>query len=380
MTDVTENSIDYMIDNLANQIEELKVTQSTLNNQQDHHECKVMMTDLDIQMKNLILDKENVTNVVDKLYNMDINESTAMENYHGKDSKFKKDAIIPFGAKFLPLEVPNVFCYKYFDDEDYVYFTLRIPEEILANISTFKLEECDNEIDLFQNIAKKTRKLIKSNSIIADCVTNNYSNNFNKYYYKYDFLNNEIYYKIITIYINVLKFYYNINTSNLLTWSVFGNNLNNTLDGIFDQMHKEICFSYLENNYKCLDMLHKELIYGLRLIMSQLNIIRNFYRKHNLAFQNYNVKHQNRFIRLLNNFCVLMIFLKFNNIDLGENVTYEDFVRFNMETQDVTADGSLDTSGQAFNGVNSQYYPCDLDTMNTKVSIADLSSARMEDF
>jgi len=350
--EMSDNSIDLMIDNLATQIEQLKVVQAQTTNMHDNFQCRTMIDELDIQMKNIILDKENLDNVVEKLTEMDINEEKAMETYHGKNSKFKQDSIIPFDAKYLPLEVPNIYCYKYFDDEDYVYFTLRIPEGILANISTFRLEDCNNEIDLFEKIALKTRKLIKATNVYNDCVTDDYSNPKSMYYYKYEFLNNKVYYKIITIYINVLKFYYNINTNNMVKWSIFGNNLNATLDNIFEQMRAEICFSFLEDNYKCLDRLHKEIVFGLRLIMNQMDIIRNFYRKHNLAFQNYNVKHQNRFIRLLNNFCVLMIFLKFNNIDLGENITYDDFVQFNSENQ-INIDEN---------------------------SIIDLSSARLEDF
>ena len=113
-----------------------------------------------------------------------------------------------------------------------------------------------------------------------------------------------------------------------------------------------------------------------------MDIIRNFYRKHNLAFQNYNVRHQNRFIRLLNNFCVLMIFLKFNNIDLGENVSYDDFVRFNSQTQYETDimqnNNSIIDLNSNFNGPTSKFYARDLD--NNKLSAGELSSARMEDF
>jgi len=371
---MTDTSIDSIIDNLVTQIEGLKVAQTQTINMHDNFQCRTMIDELDIQMKNIMLDKENLENIVDKLTEMDINENKAMETYHGTNGKFKQDTIIPFDSKYLPLEVPNHYCYKYFDDEDYVYFTLRIPEQILTNISTIELETCNNEIDLFEQIALKTRKLIKKNEIYNDCVKDNYSN---PTYYKYEFLNNGIYYKIINIYINVLKFYYSIDTNNMVKWSIFGNNLNNTLDVIFEQMRAEICFSYLEDNYKCLDRLHKELVFGLRLIMNQMDIIRNFYRKHNLAFQNYNVRHQNRFIRLLNNFCVLMIFLKFNNVDLGENVTYDDFVKYNNQTQDET-DNSIINLNPQFNGPESNYYPIDL--YDIKMSAGDLSSARMEDF
>lgn len=376
------NDIDSLINNLAGQIDELTIMQTTTTNMHDNFKYKTMIDELDIQRKNILLDKENLENIVDKLYNMDLNETDAVKTYHGINNKFKADTIIPFDAKYLPIEVPNMYCYKYFDDEDYVYFTLRIPEEILANISTIKLETCNNEIDLFEKIALKTRKLIKKNEIYDDCVKDSYSNNSSQYYYKYEFLNNKVYYEIINIYINVLKFYYNINTNNMVRWGIFGNNLNNTLDEIFEQMKTEICFSFLENNYKCLDRLHKELVFGLRLIMNQMDIIRNFYRTHNLAFQNYNVRHQNRFIRLLNNFCVLMIFLKFNNIDLGENVSYDDFVRFNSQTQDETDimqnNNSIIDLNSNFNGPTSKFYARDLD--NNKLSVGELSSARMEDF
>ena len=180
------NDIDSLINNLASQIDELKITQTTTTNMHDNFKCKTMIDELDIQMKNVLLDKENLENIVDKLHNMDLNETNAIQTYHGTNSKFKADTIIPFDAKYLPIEVPNMYCYKYFDDEDYVYFTLRIPEEILANISTIKLETCNNEIDLFEKIALKTRKLIKNNEIYDDCVKDSYSNNSSQYYYKYE--------------------------------------------------------------------------------------------------------------------------------------------------------------------------------------------------
>lgn len=363
---MTDDSIESIIDNITNQIEELKIIQTTTNNMVDRFDCENKINELDIQMKNIMLDKDNLTNVVEKLCQMDMDENEAITNFHGVDhSKFKGDPIIPFGAKYLPLEVPNEFCYKYFDDEDYVYFTLRIPEDILQHISNIPLGTCENEVELFQKISIMLKNVIDNNNADMICDINKSS-----YYYKYEFLNNEIYYQIINIYVNVLKFYYNINTTNILNWSIFGNNLNQILDDIFERMRAEICFSYLEDNYKCLDRIHKELVYGLRLIMNQMDVIRNFYRKHNLAFQTYNIKHQNRFIRLLNNFCVLMIFLKFNNVDLGEDVTYEDFVKFNTEVQDLPLDDTI--------------YHQDIKSLKNindmKLSVNHLSSARMDDF
>ena len=150
-------------------------------------------------------------------------------------------------------------------------------------------------------------------------------------------------------------------------------------------MRNQICFDYMSPTYKDMSKIYREITFGIRLIISQLDIIRNYYRKHNISFQYYSVKHQNRFIRLLNNFCVLMIFLKFNIFDLKED--YSQFIKYNMDIEGGTRE--YDDFNNEYGSEVYAEYPIGnynsssmMDIVNdtTYESFEEMSSARYEDF
>ena len=55
----------------------------------------------------------------------------------------------------------------------------------------------------------------------------------------------------------------------------------------------------------------QELSYGLGIIVSQLQVIIHFYEYNGYNIYNLTEQHIQRFIRLVNNLCVIMIYLKF---------------------------------------------------------------------
>jgi hypothetical protein len=261
--------------------------------------------------------------------------------------------------------VPNRYCTNYFDDEDFVYFKLKIPKIILDHlINTPKAHNNYSELDYVQKLIYDIHMQDKNIDT---------------------FENFDTYVKILNIYSNVIKFYNQINSHQRANWSLFGNNLNNTLDDIFDKMRNQICFDYMSPTYKDMSKIYREITFGIRLIISQLDIIRNYYRKHNISFQYYSVKHQNRFIRLLNNFCVLMIFLKFNIFDLKED--YSQFIKYNMDIEGGTRE--YDDFNNEYGSEVYAEYPIGnynsssmMDIVNdtTYESFEEMSSARYEDF
>lgn len=297
-------NIDNLISKLTNKINSLQLEKESFKNNKNKNEfinqennLNSDINELEYKIKNLELHK----------FNMDIIDEWEVNNkYLLKNTEIK----------YLPLQVPNIYCHKYFDDEDFVYMNLKIPTIILNNMTNLNLEyySYNNELDYFNQINFDLK---------------NEKNNFENYKILIDII--KIYIKILNYNITLSSFQ---NINNIDFDKIFNTSyLIQNLQYIFEEMNDKICFDYTNTEYENMTQIHKEITYGIKLIMSNINIIINYYKYLNIdninLFQNI---HKERFVRLINNFCVIMIFLKFIIVDLGSNYSLEEFVKYNIDT------------------------------------------------
>ena len=182
----------------------------------------------------------------------------------------------------LELGVPNVYCCKYFDDEDFIYARMKI-----TNV----------EINFDLNVIN----YITANSIILDFSENTLDTRkiYAKILYVYQFVNT--YFTSLTN-MRPLDRIKHI-PKDLLIWV---DNLVNTIRYILD---KDL-FNYQPKKTNIEEEYFKELIYGLNLTVCHLKMLTNHYRIRNIPIYNMEEKHIKKLFRVLNNMCVITIFLR----------------------------------------------------------------------
>ena len=298
-------NIDNVINTLTDNISLLQLQKKTIQNNTNYNNNLNHENNLDLEINELECKIKNL-----ELHKFNMNK---IDTWDLQNKKYLKNT---FQFKYLPLEIPNLYCNKYFDDEDFIYIYLKIPTIVLNSMTQLNLVYYTylDELNYFNNTI---------NTIQPE---------------NYNFENYNILIDIIKIYINVLNFNvelsncHNIGTIDLD--KIFNTScLIGKLEYIFNEMMDKICFDYTDNEYKSMEQIYKELTYGIKLIMSNINIIINYYKYLNIDSINlFENNHKERFIRLLNNFCVIMIFLKFILVDLGETYTLDEFVKYNIDT------------------------------------------------
>lgn len=292
--------IESSINELTSQIDSLKLEKIKKNDKVNDE----LVIDLENKLKYLQLDKELM-----KKYDETIDEC---KYFYNEPNNLE----IPY--KYLPLEVHNTYCSKYFDDEDFIYTKLMIPNIILDELCkkyNIMANDIVDIIDYMKNDPLKENKYIENYNVML---------------------------KILNIYSSVLR-YYNyaswINESTKLT--EFNINLFDDLDLIINIIKQKITFNFEDEEFQKCDKIYQEITYGIHLIISHLLILMNHYKKYNCGLDNFSFNHRNRFIRLLNNFCTIMIYLKFNCIDLEDYHNIEEFARYNLDTEDDDGDDEM---------------------------------------
>ena len=239
-------------------------------------------------------------------HNLDIYDSSTIDKYEKK----------------MYLDIPNVYCngISYgLDDEDFIHTKLKLPSRIKYIINGNK-EEAD----------------FAGESGIPSYVINfieKYKININ--FGEIDVDSNNIYAKIIYIY-QYINYYYNdlkylspldrINhmPDDMLIWvDNITTILRNTIDnsGISIDLNDTNESNNNSNIYiNSLDIFResrnikedyvKSLIYGLNLTVCHLKMILNHYKKYQIPLYRMEEAHINKFFNILNNLCIIMIFIK----------------------------------------------------------------------
>ncbi len=184
------------------------------------------------------------------------------------------------------LEVPNVQCSKYYDDEDFIYSKMQFSNtsesidgmDYLTYMMEHNLIISNLELDL------------NPNSVMA------------KVLYIQQYINS--YYTSLR-HLRPLERLRNL-PSDLFAW------ISNITDTIRILLDKEL-FNYSSNGSNSsneiipLEMF-QEMIYGLGLITCHIRLICNHYKARKMEFKDLDEKHLKKIMRLANNLCVIMIY------------------------------------------------------------------------
>jgi hypothetical protein len=178
----------------------------------------------------------------------------------------------------LPLEVANYFCKTYFDDEDFIYVRLELPDRILSQCS----HHGNGREDLIEFLANVERPLG----------------------------NGEIFNKLATLYQYVIG-YYNMQDMEAIPPDSYW-------PADFLQQVVQVCMTITGNcdmdittpDYDYLNAYNREVFYGLGLIIQQIRLISIYYGLR-ASLAQFKDQHALRFIRLVNNLCVIMIYVNY---------------------------------------------------------------------
>lgn len=192
------------------------------------------------------------------------------------------------------LEVPNLYCGRYYDDEDFVYTKLALSNTLLCNKSDTEEMECENNID-YQTYTMKHNLMISnveldlnSNSVIAKIL----------YIHQY-----------VKSYFTSLRHLRSVERlkhmpADIMIW------ISNVADTVRVLLDNDL-FNYTQNEIIPLEMF-KEMIYGLELITCHIRLICNHYKMQGLYLKNDGIeeKYLKKIMILVNNLCVIMIYFK----------------------------------------------------------------------
>jgi len=236
---------------------------------------------LDTLGMDMELDREvqGITSFIDSMHLIDSNiDDIREENLE----RFRSD-------RYIPLEVNNLICDKYFDDEDFIYYRLQLPTEIIDHI--YHTHQGDL-IDYFSTILTHTNRE--------------------------EFVNQDVYYNIISAYQYILN-YYQLSDSLQATDKIktFPSDYFKGVSLIINELRQQLKLTEnVQPQYRDMDLIDQELSYGLNMVVSHIYIIIKFYQKCGMNVYNLTDKHIKRFVRLVNNLSVIMIYFKFYTVDL----------------------------------------------------------------
>jgi hypothetical protein len=196
--------------------------------------------------------------------------------------------------KYICLGVPNLYSHKHFDDEDFVYCYLILPNEMLNYITNQNT----------QSIFSYTVDYIIKNKINVNFKTISNSENMVKNA-------DEIFAKAVYVYHYVNHFHGLPNTiSNSEKLASMPSDFLEWVLNLTNMIKKFININPLSEEYENMDQYLKELIYGINVIICHVKMVINHHNVLNLPIYAMADKYISKFFRNVNNLCVILIYLK----------------------------------------------------------------------
>ena len=274
------------------------------------------MANLSIESQELIHDNqidmsllENMNNL--SMYNHDdfetytdydtleMNKATYSTDTNQYENQYTKHSTNPVldeydrydNSPYICFGIPNKYCTIHFDDEDFIFNRYDILNDMKQYI------KINNSIDEYTN------NYCIGNGIIVDYSSNNDDPDI-------------LYAKILYIYQHVHMYYKvlrDLQPSERITHLpepllFYIENVVTILKKVINENSLK-CESFVEIE----DMYFKELIYGLNIIICQLRLMLNHYKR--CTLWQMEDKHIKQFFKIVNNMCVIIIFIKLNNKD-----------------------------------------------------------------
>ena len=181
----------------------------------------------------------------------------------------------------LPLEVVNDYCREHFDDEDFIYVKFELPQAIQDILS-------HERVDII-NYMRNDLAAMVSNPAYSQCVRT-------------------VYGQIIWLYDKLMDFY--MDEDGYEAWE-YEMKLR-----VAEVCHLLTYYYNMDMNhelYKDVNPYGKEIYYGLGLILTQLEFINKFYA----GGKPMSKRHLYRYIRLVNNMCIIFIHNRFSCFESG---------------------------------------------------------------
>lgn len=246
-----------------------------------------------------IIHKINTISIDDTLLdnNITMHEQTARPEW--------QDFNLPVaGFPVLPLEVVNYYCRTHFDDEDFIYVRFELPMAIQTIITESGFPDI---IHFMQNDYEKNKE-------------------------SYDAHVRDSYEIIIKLFDKVIDWNMSIDAEMEPPEDLLSPNYVRDVYTLCNIIRSKYNLNMYDPLYKNITPYYREIYYGLGLIVCQLGMICDYYLniRQITEVRHFSKRHQDRFMRLVNNLCIIMIH---NNIswshsdyfcDAEDPFTFED--------------------------------------------------------
>lgn len=213
----------------------------------------------------------------------------------------------------LPLEVVNYFCRTHFDDEDFIYCRFDLPpaiQQLIAN-SGFR--------DINQFMHMDLQDAQREGLLTPDALT--------------------VYEFVISIFDIVQDYIMTQDAEQVPEPELWPSSFMQDVFSVCNILFGTCNFNMYDPMYKGLMPYYREIYYGLGLIITQLDLITKYYLKRNVHTPAlFSDRHQDRYMRLVNNLCIIMIHNRF---------TWRDYILAGPESS-----GSMTTEPEYQEPVN----------------------------
>jgi len=233
---------------------------------------------------NILMEEPPTFNFMDDALAKDIFENN-LDIYEPKESE-----------RYLELGVPNLYCKNYFDDEDFIYARLKIsyPIENEINLDVINYISINNIIIDFSENTLDTRKIYAKTLYLYQYVNSFYSSlRTMRYIQRIEHMPQDLLIWIENI-VSTMRYILDNNLFNYKT-SSNGADCNGEDSNGEDSNGEDYC---------------NELIYGLNLTICHLKMLLNHYRVLGIPIYNMEEKHIKKMFRVLNNMCIIIIYLR----------------------------------------------------------------------
>jgi hypothetical protein len=224
--------------------------------------------------------------IIDKLKDTELDDSTADKldtNLDGYESTFDNSVGSLEMDKFdvLPLEIVNFYCRTWFDDEDFIYVKFELPQAIQSCLA----HERSDIITWLKKDADKLQDVSATVSIV--------------------------YNHIIWLFDKVLDYYMAIDADCFPDEETWLYELVCRANDIIFYLKRDYNMNILSSMYTGVHPYYREVYYGLGIIITQLEMIGEYYKGRILEMKE---RHRARYMRLINNLCIIFIHNRFASL------------------------------------------------------------------
>lgn len=302
-----ERNIDYLLQNPQQMLNSVSLTQQHIQGQINNLESNFV--NLNINNLNSTTDIELIK--LDNEYDDNAENEEYDNNYDNAEDEEERSN--PLYNKIVPLEVANYYCKDYFDDEDFIYMRFELPNDLIEEIMESGNKTVTEYFDSFLNNIEITED---------DTQELTYFNMYNSCVKVYD---------VILQHYMPQWYDYDGPIDDDNTYVDFNEDWTHNCRFMLDTINNILTLGMSDDSIKYLCNYNKEVYTGLIIIISRLKqIFLYFNDKSSVSqFMDYNKDYRNITIRIVNNICVILLYLKFyylNNLKDGKenDLIYSD--------------------------------------------------------